>query len=174
VTAADVLEALRVLRVAGVECCLDGGWGIDALAREQTRPHLDVDIAIERVRLPQAATALAAMGYVHDTAAVPGLPARYAMRDETGRQVDLHLLVVDREGNGWQQLSDGGAWGLYPVGTRVTGAVGGVEVDCISAELQRRFHLGWEWDAKAWHDMQLLHERFGLALPPTPPAVSSP
>ncbi len=66
---------------------------------------------------------------------------------------------------GGKQLSDAGAWGLYPVGERVAGVVGGVEVACISAELQHRFHLGWEWDEKAEHDMRLLNERFATPLP---------
>jgi len=166
VTAADVLEVLALLGAADVQGVLDGGWGIDALARTKTRPHADLDLAIDRTRLGDATRALSAAGYAHDPTAVPGLPARYAMRDQGGRQVDLHLLTFDEYGNGWQQLSDAGAWGLYPVGERVTGAVGDVEVACISAELQHRFHLGWEWDEKAKHDMRLLHERFATPLPP--------
>lgn len=167
VKAADVLEVLGLLRAAGVEGLLDGGWGIDALAGEQTRTHKDLDLAIDRNRLDEAVRALSAAGYTHDRTAVPGLPARYAMRDRNDREVDLHPLIMDEFGNGWQQLSEAGAWGLYPVEERTTGLVAGIEVACISAELQHRFHLGWEWDEKAKRDMQLLHERFATPVPPT-------
>jgi lincosamide nucleotidyltransferase A/C/D/E len=166
VTAADVLEVLTALERSGVRCLLDGGWGIDALAGAQTREHADVDLAIERRRLDDAVAALSAIGYSHDPTASPGLPARYALRDASGRQVDFHLLTFDDAGNGWQQLTDAGAWGIYPAGERVTGRIDGAAVTCISAELQHRFHLGWEWDEKAIHDLRLLHERFATPLPP--------
>src|SRR4051812_46761814 len=44
-TAADVVELVRVLRVHNVDVVLDGGWGVDALLERQTRPHADLDIA---------------------------------------------------------------------------------------------------------------------------------
>ncbi len=165
-TAADVLEVLAALERSAVTWLLDGGWGIDALVGEQTREHADVDLAIERGRLDDAVEALSAIGYAHDPTASPGLPARYALRGPNGRQVDFHLLAFDDSGNGWQQLSDAGAWGIYPAGERVTGRINGAPVICISAELQHRFHVGWEWDEKAIHDVRLLHERFATPLPP--------
>jgi lincosamide nucleotidyltransferase A/C/D/E len=166
VTADDVLEILHVLAGAGIHGCLDGGWGVDALATEQTRTHSDVDIAIDAGRLDDASQALAHAGYRRDETAEPGLPARYVMQDAAGRQVDLHLLTFDERGNGWQRLTQGEAWGLYPAAERATGLVAGEAVGCISAALQHRFHLGWEWDDKAKHDMALLGKRFALPLPP--------
>jgi len=62
--------------------------------------------------LDPARTALVALGFVHDGEARPGLPARDVWRGED-RQVDLHPVVLDAAGNGWQELDDG-AWGLYP------------------------------------------------------------
>ncbi len=44
VTAKDVLELLSALHRGGVEVWVDGGWGVDALLREQTRPHSDLDL----------------------------------------------------------------------------------------------------------------------------------
>jgi lincosamide nucleotidyltransferase A/C/D/E len=40
----DVVELLRLLETSGVEVYVDGGWGVDALLGEQTRPHSDLDI----------------------------------------------------------------------------------------------------------------------------------
>jgi hypothetical protein len=39
-----------------------------------------------------------------DRTAGPGLPARLVLVDADGRQVDLHPVVFDRHGNGWQDL----------------------------------------------------------------------
>jgi lincosamide nucleotidyltransferase A/C/D/E len=166
-TSSDVLKVLGALRAAGVAGKgIDGGWGVDALVGRQTREHTDLDLAIDGSLLDAVSSVLLDRGYVHDAGASPGLPARYAMRDSTEKRVDLHLLTFDAHGNGWQKLEDGDAWGYYPASEWTTGIIDGEEVNCISAQLQHRFYFGWEWDAKARHDMALLHDLFGLPLPP--------
>src|SRR5207247_10666750 len=45
-SAADVLGVLAALDGRGIPAWLDGGWGIDALLGEQTRPHEDVDLVV--------------------------------------------------------------------------------------------------------------------------------
>ena len=165
-TSADVLEILATLEAAGVDACVDGGWGVDALVGTQTRSHADLDLALTADAATGAAVSLSSLEFVHDQGAQPGLPARLVLRDRAGRQVDLHRLQLDDAGNGWQALGDG-AWGLYPAGEfNGVGTIAGHRVRCISAELQLRFHLGWEWDDKAKHDLRLLRSRFGIPLPP--------
>ena len=44
--AADVVEEIDELELAGVDVWVQGGWGIDALLGEQTRPHDDLDVII--------------------------------------------------------------------------------------------------------------------------------
>jgi lincosamide nucleotidyltransferase A/C/D/E len=39
----DVIEIADLLQTSGIEVWLDGGWGVDALLGEQTRPRKDVD-----------------------------------------------------------------------------------------------------------------------------------
>lgn len=46
-SAADVVGFVKLLREYGIEPCLDGGWGVDALLGRQTRLHADLDIAVE-------------------------------------------------------------------------------------------------------------------------------
>jgi lincosamide nucleotidyltransferase A/C/D/E len=164
--ARDVHEALDALTAAGVDVWLDGGWGIDALVGEQTRAHSDLDAAVERRQLARAAEALAPLGFRHDDEAWPGLPARFVLVDAGGRQVDLHPLVLDAAGNGWQQLGER-AWGLYPADDLAArGEVAGREVRCISAGLQLRFHLGWEWAETHERDLRVLARHTGIPLPP--------
>jgi len=88
-----VIEALTPL-----EPRLDGGWGVDALLGEQTRAHDDVDIVIARRDAHTARALLEPLGFEHDLTAAPGLPARLVLRDPSGRQVDLHLIVRDTAG----------------------------------------------------------------------------
>lgn len=164
--ATDVVAVLDRLEGAGLTVWLDGGWGIDALCGIQSRPHEDLDLVIARHDCAAAGDALAALGYGHDTAATPGLPARLMLADPGGRQVDLHPAVFDSRGNGWQDLGDG-AWGVYPAdGLTGVGVVGGRRVRCLSAELQVRHHLGYPLGDTDRHDLRLLAERFGVALPP--------
>jgi lincosamide nucleotidyltransferase A/C/D/E len=155
-----VLEAL-----APLDRRLDGGWGIDALLREQTREHYDVDLVVARRDARTARDLLGRLGFAHDPSVLPGLPARLVLRDGRGRQVDLHLIVHDIAGNGWQQLDDG-TWGRYDAdGLDVCGEIAGRRVRCISPELQLRHHRGYEWTETDRADMARLSERFGLEQP---------
>ncbi len=109
----EVLEALEILRSVEADAVLDGGWGIDALVGSVTRPHGDLDVAMRAERLETAVEALGGRGFRHDPTIEPGKPARFVLRDADGRLIDLHPLVFDDEGNGWQRLGDR-SWGLYP------------------------------------------------------------
>lgn len=168
-TGPDVLDILAKLEAAGVGVWIDGGWGVDALIGEETRTHGDLDLALDRRQLSNAVRTLEAMGFTVDETARPGLPARLLMEDERGRQVDLHPLLFDAEGNGWQQLTDSEySWGRYPAGDlNAWGVIGGREVRCLSAGLQYRFHLGYERSERDEHDLRLLAERFGVGPPPS-------
>ena len=46
VTAEDVVSIYRRLLDNGIQVWLTGGWGIDALLGEQTRPHKDLDVIV--------------------------------------------------------------------------------------------------------------------------------
>ena len=158
-TAADVAEVLDALDAAGVEIWLDGGWGVDALLGEQTRPHDDLDLVVSRADLERVRAALPE--FEHDDTLEPGLPARFVLRDPRGRQIDLHPVEFDERG-GWQELPDG-TRGLYPhEHLDATGTIGGRGVRCISAELQLRHHQGYEPTPRDEHDVAALVERFGL------------
>jgi lincosamide nucleotidyltransferase A/C/D/E len=86
------------------------------------------------------------------------------LRDDRGRQVDLHVLAFEN-GDGWQTLP-GGRRGCYPASELgFSGAIGGVEVPCISPALQVRHHLGHEPNDRERRDMHLLATKFSLQLP---------
>lgn len=157
----DVLAVLRALDAAGVDYRLDGGWGVDALVGSETRPHLDLDLVVERGDLRHAQETLAALGFAHDAADEPGLPARLVLRSRDGRQVDLHPVVVDEAGDGWQELG-GAEWGRYPAaGLDGWGEIGGRRVRCVTADLQLAHHRGYTPDEADRHDVALLERLVG-------------
>jgi len=173
-TGESVLELLGRLRGAGVEAWIDGGWGVDALAGEQTRPHDDLDLV---VRLSDAAAireALAPLGFAE---VENELPTRFVLADAVERRIDLHTVEFDESGGGVQTHQDGSAF-RYPPEGFTEGGILGRPVPCISAKIQLACHLGYEPDEKDLHDVHLLHARFGLPLPvpydTTPPKPIAP
>jgi lincosamide nucleotidyltransferase A/C/D/E len=162
----QLIQVLDRLDAAGVTVWLDGGWEVDALVGDQTRPHEDLDLAISRHECPRAQEVLAELGFRHTPDVEPGLPARLVLRTADGRQVEFHPLAFDAAGNGWQKLP-GGGWGLYPAdGLRGRGEILGRPVRCTTPELQLRHHLGYPLAPTDRHDLRLLARHFGLPLPP--------
>ena len=45
----DVKSFISLCEENNIEFCLDGGWGVDALIGHQTRPHEDIDVAVNTV-----------------------------------------------------------------------------------------------------------------------------
>lgn len=162
--AADVLTLVDRLDAAGVTVWLDGGWGVDALLHEQTRPHDDVDVVIP---LDQTAPAISALETLGFAVCLDLRPTRLVLRDGAGRQVDVHPVVFDASGTGWQRgAAPNGGDCLYPADGFVSGTIAGRRVGCLSAAVQIAHHTGYPPGEKDFHDVRLLHDRFGLDLPP--------
>jgi lincosamide nucleotidyltransferase A/C/D/E len=167
IDAADASRILGQLEAAGLVVWLDGGWGVDALVGRQTRPHQDLDLVIARDDLAAAQQTLAPAGFAHDATAMPGLPARLVLVDADGRQVDLHPVIFDRHGYGWQDLG-ADAWGAYPAEElTATGVISGRPVRCKTPTLEVRHRLGYPLTATDRHDLALLARRFGVPVPPS-------
>lgn len=160
--AADVLHILDLL-AAGVDVWLDGGWGIDALVGEETRPHDDLDLVIA---LADAEAARAALGRAGFAVVEDESPTRFVVADADDRRIDFHPVTFDAGGGGIQRLQDGSAFRYPPEGFGATGRVGGRAVRCLAATTQLLCHLGYEPDENDRRDMRLLRDRCGLTLPP--------
>jgi lincosamide nucleotidyltransferase A/C/D/E len=160
ISAAEVLAVLDLLAIDAIDVWLDGGWGVDALLGEQTRPHDDLDLVIDATRVADARRLLEDAGFV---AARDWLPAALALRHADGRAVDLHPVALAADGGGEQTLLDGA---LFHYDPPAQGIVGGRALHSVSAATQLLCHLGYQPDADDRADMQRLACRFGLALPP--------
>jgi lincosamide nucleotidyltransferase A/C/D/E len=162
VTAEDVLQVLDRLEAAGIDACLDGGWGVDGLIGRETRAHSDLDLVVQREDLAAAEAVLVHAGFAQAPEAWPGLPARLVLRDAHGRQIDFHPITIDEAGQGRQDLGDG-RFGLYPAeGLRGEGRIAGRKVRCITAELQMAHHRGYELPEHERRDLELLAERLSV------------
>jgi len=143
---------------------IDGGWGIDALLGKQTRDHNDLDITVQEKDLP------ALMRHVVDEqfVEIPKPDSRawnFVMGDLLGREIDLHVIVLDEQGNG-QYGPASAREGMYPAQALTgKGRIGERIVCCISAEFQLQSHNGYKLSAKDFHDVRAICSKFELELP---------
>jgi [ribosomal protein S5]-alanine N-acetyltransferase len=136
----DVLRVLAKVFERSVPVWVAGGWGIDALLGEQTRTHADLDLAYRIEDEPLLFDALGQLGY---RIVLDYRPSRIAVADDTGHEVDLHPVRFDVHGFGVQTGLHGDVF-HYPADGFTTGLIGHSSVACLTAELQLRFHNGYE------------------------------
>jgi lincosamide nucleotidyltransferase A/C/D/E len=163
-TATDVGLVLDRLDEVGIEAWLDGGWGVDALVGEQTRPHADLDLIVRVADVPRMLGLLAADGFE----LVEGeIESSFVLRDGRGHELDVHPVGFDDGGDGIYRMANGDDW-VYPAdGFRGTGVVGRRPVRCLSADVQMLCHAtGYVPGDTDFHDMRLLNARFGTTLLP--------
>jgi lincosamide nucleotidyltransferase A/C/D/E len=159
---ADVRQVVDALETGGVEAWLDGGWGVDALLGQQTRPHQDIDLVVELSDVPSMRSLLATLGFD----LVEGVPeSNFVLRDGNDREIDVHPVRFDDKGNGVYRMENGEDW-IYPAeGFTGRGRIGQREVRCLTPDVQMVNHAGgYEPHETDVHDMRLLHERFGTPL----------
>ena len=180
--AEDVVELYSLLHERGVQIWVDGGWGIDALLQEQTRPHKDLDALVRFDDLVTMAGLLAERGFNlkeiwaenrwaghaaqvpligRETPAGREVATAFVLRSGNGHELDVHALRFDTDGYGIP------AWDsdfiFPPEAFEGRGAIQGTPVRCLSAQMQMATHTGYELQDKDLQDLRSLHERFGIA-----------
>jgi len=164
-SAESALTLLAVLDEHHVNVCVGGGWGVDALLREQTREHSDLDLWLPADHLERLFTAVSGLG-VDRILPWPGdRPWNFVLHDGGGRRIDLHLYEALPTG----QLHYGSVVGgtVFPADALAgRGRIAGVTVRCEAPEWAVRWHTGYEPRPVDGHDVALLCQRFGLEVPP--------
>lgn len=154
--AADVIGFYTELQNLSIKIWVDGGCGVDALLGEQTRPHGDLDIAIQQEDVSKLLDLLGARGYreiKRDN------EWSFVLGDDHGHEIDVHVFIFDAQGNVEKGI-------MYPPGSLTgTGTIEGHTVRCISADWMVKFHSGYQAKEKDFRDVSALCERFGLDLP---------
>ena len=161
--AVDVVSLYTELENLGITIWIDGGWGVDALLGEETRPHQDLDITIQQKDVSKLRELLQAQGFseirLHEAR-----PWNFVLGDEGGREIDVHVIVINAVGNGVYGPAQNGE--TYPAASLTgTGSINGRSVRCISPEWAVKFHSGYELKEKDFRDVSALCKKFGIELP---------
>ena len=161
--AARVLDLVSHLTAEGIRVWLDGGWAVDALLGEQTRPHDDLDLVARLDDTERIEQALYGRGYV---LAGVGPPLSFEMVDEEGHQVDVHPARFSASGDAVYAMANGEEWRYPAEGFRGIGHVLGREVPCLTPEVVMLSHTtGYALDEAHQRDVHALSERYGIPLP---------
>src|SRR5258708_23744163 len=163
-TLSALIELLTLIYAAGIKTWLDGGWGVDSLLGQQSRIHKDVDIVIALGNAERLTKLLAEYGY---RVQAGSRMHNFVLADGTGREIDVHAVEFDADGNGVYRLENGADW-VYPAqGFTGRGKLGGMEISCLSPEVAVAAHAdGYPPQEKDFADMELLEQHFGVVLPP--------
>jgi lincosamide nucleotidyltransferase A/C/D/E len=116
---------------------LDGGWAVDAVLGEQTRPHRDVDVILRVSDLDKLREILEYRGFVTQPG---GTESNFVLADNSGLEVDVHAIVFDRDGNGVYRMSNGADWIFPAAGFGGRGVIQGISVRCLTPETQVLCH----------------------------------
>lgn len=154
----DITEIVQLFNQHGIEFYVDGGWGVDALLGEQTRPHADLDIAIQHKDLPQVRALLEARGY-SDVHRADSSDFNFVLDDYQGHQIDIHTYTFDAAGNHIYGIP-------YPLESLSgKGSVDGHPVKCISPEWVVKFHTAYEFDEDDYRDVKAICQHFNIKMP---------
>lgn len=162
--AGTALDLLGALAAQGVDACVGGGWGVDALLGEQTRPHGDLDLWIQATAFDRAELALVRAGVDRLFPWGNDRPWNFVLHDGGARRIDLHLYEALGDG----RLHYGGidSGDVFPaVALDGRGTIAGVPVRCETPEWSVRGHTGYAPRPDDHHDVGRLCARFGIERP---------
>ena len=174
VRAEDAISIYQSFSDNNIQVWLTGGWGIDALLGEQTRPHKDLDIIMVVDDVVLMRDLLSRAGYtlkelwsenkwVVDSCGTE-IPTAFVLHDAEEREVDAHAMHLDGQGNGIPAWAREGLI-FSKEDLAGEGLIAGVPVRCLSAEMQVRAHTGYDLPPMQVRDMELLRERLGVERP---------
>jgi lincosamide nucleotidyltransferase A/C/D/E len=153
----SVVALYRRLTDNGVPLWLDGGWGVDALLGEQTRPHEDLDIVIEERHVLRLRELLERDGFA-DIPRPDTRPCNFVLGHPDGRLVDVHVVVFDATGRGIYGPVENDEF--YPAEAfEANGSVAGVPMRCVTSGYQLR-PRDYALRDKDIHDAAALKARF--------------
>jgi lincosamide nucleotidyltransferase A/C/D/E len=175
VRAEDVISICQCLLDNGIKVWLTGGWGIDALLGEQTRPHKDLDVIMLLDDVVRMREHLGRDGYRLkelwsenrwgvDAHGVETATA-FVLQDSEGREFDAHAMRLDDRGNGIPAWEEAEGFIFKRQDLAGEGMIAGFAVQCLAPERQMLCHTGYELPDEQLRDLELLQEKFGVKYP---------
>lgn len=156
--AAKVIGIVQLLTQNGIEIIIDGGWAVDALLGEQTRPHEDLDLAVFHKDVLSIRALFDALGY-QEVIRDDSWECNFVLGDDQGHLIDFHSCTFDNEGNNIFGVK-------YPFESlQGSGIIADFPVRCVPPDWLVKFHSGYELDDNDYQDVKLLCEKFGLQIP---------
>lgn len=164
--AGEVTALQRQLAEHGLDWCVVGGWGVDALLGVETRAHKDLDVLLPLAALPLTMRLLAEEGFHLDytweeSRPITGrdallgepIPSAFVLADGAGREIDVHVydLVDSRVEILWDTDRT-----LTPEDLSAAGQIGGLDVRCMTAAMQLTCHEGYDLPTSQAEDVRLL------------------
>jgi lincosamide nucleotidyltransferase A/C/D/E len=172
---ADVVRIYQLLESRGISAWLTGGWGIDALLGESTRPHKDLDIFVRVDDVVRLNKLLAGQGYKlkelwsENLRTVDSfgnkIDTGYVLYDQSEHELDIHALRFDGHGNAIPAFQVEAGVIFTPHDLAAKGTVNGYSVHCQSAENQMICHTGYQIPGFQWNDLDMLHKKLGVEIP---------
>jgi lincosamide nucleotidyltransferase A/C/D/E len=162
--ASAALALLIALDGNDVSACVGGGWSVDALLGEQTRPHSDLDLWIRASDTEALFITFAQQG-IDRICPWPGdRPWNFVLHDAHARRVDLHFYErLDAE-----RLHYGSAAAPFiftEPDLSGQGSIAGVAVRCESPQFALQCHTGYQPREIDRRDVAALCKQFDLRLP---------
>jgi lincosamide nucleotidyltransferase A/C/D/E len=191
----DVIEIVQLFDQHHIEFYVDGGWGVDALLGKQTRPHADLDIAIQHKDSPQVRALLEARGYsdVHraDSSDFNFVLGRSSRSSDCIRSINRGKSLNDEAQTSQNRFQHGTLprfierihqidihtytfdaagnhiYGIpYPLESLSgNGSMDGHPVKCISPEWVVKFHTAYQFDEDDYRDVKAICQHFDIKMP---------
>jgi lincosamide nucleotidyltransferase A/C/D/E len=171
VSAQDAIRIYKLLSTSGIQVWLTGGWGMDALLGEQTRPHKDLDVIVLFDDLDRLGELLSREGFslkelwsenrwVSDAQGAETATA-FVLHDPDGREIDVHALRLDDQGDG-VPVWDSEGFSFKKQDLAGEGVIAGFAVRCLTPEAQVERHTGYELPDQQRGDLELLHKKYSI------------
>ena len=151
-TKKDLLTVIDLIESTGIKYWIDGGWGVDLLAGQQTRNHRDIDIDFDAQHTEKLIEMLWKYGYKIDT---DWRPVRIEFYSDRYGYLDIHPFILNEDGTS-KQADLGGGWYLLEKDYFGHAVFEGKTIPCISLKGQKIFHTGYELRDRDKHDILLL------------------
>lgn len=163
-TSGAATTILSALRSGGVEVVVSGGWAVDALLGEQTRPHGALDVWLPARQFDRLVATLADIGLDRLYPWGDDRPWNFVLHDGGSLRVDLHVYEpVDASLFHYGSAVGGDRFPMAALNG--SGAIEEMQVACESPEWAVRWHTGYPARAVDRQDVARLCDRFGLDVP---------
>lgn len=161
--AEEVIDIYKELNEGNVQVWIDGGWAVDALLEKVTRPHQDLDLAVQHKDLEMLVTLLGMRGF-NSITRDKKLMWDVVLADKDGKEIEIHAFSFDNNGD----VIEENDWNGYSADSLTgEGKILDTQVKCVNLKQLVKTHDKNNRTLKPTdvQDMELLEKKFGVSFP---------